>query len=397
MLLAILFTLPAKAQLSQSGGIVTTFDPSSRALAMGGAGGAVFWGQDPNYWANPALLGYYNGIGYQHTKQPLVCGLADDVFLEADRFTLAAWGIGLGFSGKPFGKLKLDQGEQLSSGTGAQDPQSFNSYEEIEAFAAGVSLGRFMQSLSHATGQDIPALDFVDLGFGYTFKDVNVNLAPSSVTQDPGGDGGSASASTSDRGFFARLTPLNSLDPASGKPFPASLANIGVRLDLAYGKSVQNSKDAELYFVAADQADPIPRLERTGFAGRIALGGGRLFENLGLPVLGKLFTPLIQAGIAWDDIEESADGFSSTTETSGIEVTVLNVLAFRWGTVKNTDFDLDGDSSGWGLGLEFDRIGGFRYDAATRPQPSGLDDCETDAFTMYLDPLAAWEAWKTRD
>jgi len=40
-------------------------DPSTRSAGMAGAASAVYWGTDPNYWANPALLGYASGIRYE--------------------------------------------------------------------------------------------------------------------------------------------------------------------------------------------------------------------------------------------------------------------------------------------------------------------------------------------
>ena len=43
-------------------------DASIRSAGMGGACNAVFWGADPNDWANPALLGYHSGLRYSWGK-----------------------------------------------------------------------------------------------------------------------------------------------------------------------------------------------------------------------------------------------------------------------------------------------------------------------------------------
>jgi hypothetical protein len=51
--------VPARGQGVAPG---STLDPSVRATGMGRAGVAVFWGVDPNYWSNPALGGYLQGI-----------------------------------------------------------------------------------------------------------------------------------------------------------------------------------------------------------------------------------------------------------------------------------------------------------------------------------------------
>src|SRR5438445_9022278 len=49
---------PCSAQFFPS----NLFDPSVISAGMGGASAAVAWSAEPNYWANPALLGYYQGI-----------------------------------------------------------------------------------------------------------------------------------------------------------------------------------------------------------------------------------------------------------------------------------------------------------------------------------------------
>jgi hypothetical protein len=46
---------------SGAGAILLTFDTSARSAGMGGATTAVNWTNDPNAWANPALLGYHQG------------------------------------------------------------------------------------------------------------------------------------------------------------------------------------------------------------------------------------------------------------------------------------------------------------------------------------------------
>src|SRR5690349_1187658 len=64
---------------------VLEIDPSIRSAAMGGASTAVSWGIDPNYWANPSLLGYARGIRYEQ-------GSTDYGFVEfRSRRTTLGW------------------------------------------------------------------------------------------------------------------------------------------------------------------------------------------------------------------------------------------------------------------------------------------------------------------
>ena len=82
---------PAHAQAT-SGAQVTFLDPSIGLAGMGRAGVAVFWDQDPEDWANPALLGSLRGIRYSYGRTQLVPDLAEDVYFTTQR-------IAVGFGG----------------------------------------------------------------------------------------------------------------------------------------------------------------------------------------------------------------------------------------------------------------------------------------------------------
>src|SRR5215470_12634146 len=93
---------------------VLEFDPSMRSTSMAGASGAVFWGTDPNHWANPALLGYYEGVHYDDALVDF--GSYSTIFEEVQvrnigrRVTVAYGGFGVSLAGRPFdsGGLRFD-------------------------------------------------------------------------------------------------------------------------------------------------------------------------------------------------------------------------------------------------------------------------------------------------
>ena len=69
--LALLFPLALACVMvpsarAQGTGRSMDIDLSIRSAAMGGASNAMSWG-DLNYWGNPALLGYAQGVRYVHT------------------------------------------------------------------------------------------------------------------------------------------------------------------------------------------------------------------------------------------------------------------------------------------------------------------------------------------
>src|SRR5262249_44986061 len=74
-------------------------DVSIRSAGMGGAGAAVFWGQDLNHWSNPALLGGIQGIRYEQGKTQLVPDLASDVDFTSKVIKAGGGGLGIVWSG----------------------------------------------------------------------------------------------------------------------------------------------------------------------------------------------------------------------------------------------------------------------------------------------------------
>jgi len=87
---------------------------------------------------------------------------------------------------------------------------------------------------------------------------------------------------------------------------------------------------------------------------------------------------------------------SLSIEQSGFEITLLEVFSLRRGNWKNPDGDIDGDTSGWSVGVELDGLGGFRYDEASRPQATGLDDVDREAWLVHLDVLGIAQRLRDR-
>jgi hypothetical protein len=77
---------------------------------------------------------------------------------------------------------------------------------------------------------------------------------------------------------------------------------------------------------------------------------------------------------------------------------VANLFSYRNGHYEDPLGEIDGDTSGWGVGLPIGRFGGLRYDHGTIPQASnsGLSDVKRDAVSGWVDPLELWRAWQTR-
>jgi hypothetical protein len=382
-LLAGMLGRPAQAALILSGATSLYIPTSVRSAGMAGASLAAFWGDEPDYWANPALLGYERGLHYQYSYRQLVPSLANDIFIKNERIDVGAYGVGLGFSGLPehrLGRTLLD--------FGSSEGQSDHSFEAVHSWALGVNLVEVGENALQLVTRRAPSIfRHAEISLGYSTKKVRVHLAPAGSFA--AGDDGTAEAH--DRGLVVRLTPYNSLEGTSEAGASPPLRRL--RLDLGYGRSIQNSPDARVTFGGSATQQPIARVTGQAFAAHISVG---LFSGLreglkseGLGWLAHVIGPCLTSGLEWDRRHESVDGEESRAmDAFGLEIGLANILTLRAGHVHEPDFEVDGWSRGWGLGLRFGDVAGFRFDRAEVPQASDLPKVKPKGFTAFLDGVA---------
>jgi hypothetical protein len=407
----LLLHAPPAAAVSGAGGIVMQFDTSVRTTGMGGAGTAVFWGDDPSGWANPALLGYHRGIRFSHLRSQLAPGLADDIFLYSDRLTLGYQGIGLSLGGQPFDALGgeyLDMGLQEGIDEQGNPVGTFQTYMNVRSVGMGASLATVWDRLLGLAGPGgRPLGQFADLALGLTFKDFEDFLAPDNLLQD--NRGGRGEASTMDWGYLARLSLYDSVDQPGIWPaldrFLDPLSG-GLRIAGARGRAVHNFDDEWIVHVDIDQGDPAPKAYRRAWSVHVASGlPAWLREPLQESDLGWLagaLTPLISWGQCWEDVTAGilwdsvlgqyvfAEDERDREERSGWELTIANVWSIRRGRVDYATGDVHGDTEGQGFGLRIGPLASFRYDEAKVPQAVGLPRVKRHGYTVQVDALALW-------
>ncbi len=332
---------------------VFTLDTSPRSAALGGASTALFWGSDLNYWANPALTGYFRGLSYEYRRAQLIPGLAPTVAIENQPIRIGGGGVGVVFSGEPFGR-----GTELSFGAGPKD--------EGDSWGFGVSAGGLVTTIARMTDGETPGwMERVDVAYGMNFKEAEVNIL--GVTEE---------TDASDWGILVRGTPILS-EPHETSEF---------RFDIAYGHSVLSQEDdAELFGVR------ISEQVKDGIAARLSwnpwirtlsdLPGGWFLEG---------FFPLLTVGAVADWTDVNGPGSEFETSGQGLEVGLANFVAVRVGHYLDGEGQIEGATWGFGLGLPVGRIGRLQYDTGLVPQSSTLDHRQQHGFTIWLDPLAAW-------
>jgi hypothetical protein len=350
-------------------------DTSVRASGMGSASNAVFWGDDPNPWANPALLAYHRGVRYAHCRTRLVPGLTDDVVFRTDRTTVSYAGVGLALPGT----TRLDYGTSEAVDENGNTLGTFSSYEKAHVWGAGVSLGEAAGSLWQLGGRERPGfLDYADVALGMNNKAVRVVLAPGAVT----------STTALDWGTLVRA----GLPLARGSRGESPL----LRLDASYGYSVLNFNDARVVFINEDSANPTSRIRRSGFAVRGAVGVPsslrRAMHDLRLGWLAAGLDPLVSIGWAADHERVTAGsrpgGYG--VQRWGVEIAFANVVSVRQGHVQDRLGDIRDNTAGYGVGFNLGRFGGVHWDHAHIPQArnAALPYVKRDAWSLFVDPIA---------
>ncbi len=347
-------------------------DPSLRSAAMGGAGNALFWGGDPDGWANPALLGYQQGLRFESASIDLL-GLD----ASARSTTLAGGGLGLQLVGRPFDP---DGGQRV-------DLLFFGKYQMLESWGVGLSLGSAIASVARLRGGEPPAFTrWADLAVGFRRKEETFDIGLVG-TPDPAGGTveGIYRSMSNDVGALARVTPLDNTRGSDAPTLP-------LRVDLAYGWSVLNANDADTPDPFQPSV-PLTRYSRNGVAVRGTMGvpaGAR--PRLGPAWLADSFEPLVSLGLAvdWEHSQLGSIGLQLGREAtrSGGELALANVFFLRAGHAS----DGSGTRYGIGVGFRAGAFGGFRYDWATVPLGDGIPDEHHTGWTAYFDPFAIYRS-----
>ena len=404
MVLLLAVTSPAGAQNleAESGAQSLLLDPSVRSSAMGHSSNAVFWGSGSNYWSNPALLAYRQGAEYEWGRTQLVPDLAKDVFFTTKRLTLGYGGVGLLVAGKPVsnvGGQRLSYGESFATDVDGNILGTFTSYEDTRSFAIGANLLEFAEHALKVGGMEIPALSrYGDVAVGWSEKRTHVFLAPADVTLDHVAAEGYVT--THDSGVLVRLTPYDGIDHPG--TLPGLDRVLAARLEGSYGGSTQNYNNATIAYVDPNQSDPVARIQIKGWAAHASFDlPQRYRENIRAHRLGWLtdmISPLISVGRTGSKQlplipDATTGGLRSGTRirNSGWEVTLANIYSFRGGKIDDPAGTIQGETSGWGIGLHLKDVAGFNYDRATIPQSIYLGPVHRKALSFYFNPLRAWD------
>jgi len=408
--LSVLLALACAAtDCSAQAGISTLLDTGIRASGMGRSGTALFWGDNPDVWANPALLGFQQGIRYVHGKTQLIPDLASNVFLKSDGVAVGDYGLGFYTSGKPidgFGRVRLDYGTSEARGPGGEDFGTFQSWEEVHSWSVGANILQLTDNILHVITDKSPDLSrWGDVSLGMAKKHVEVFLAPDLPFLPPGAGQGQFDAQ--DKGILVRATPYDGLDH---RGYWSSVEKkVRARLDVAYGGSSINEDDPVIVFGPLEP-QPVGTDSRRAVAlhlvlhpteekeARMAQGSWNWLTHFWRPALSLAYT--------WDQSEFPGtfrDTSGAVIETTfkehryGFEAVFLNMLGFRVGHVNDPSGSIVGTTWGFDVGANYEHLAGARYEWASVPQASDpalgihLQDVHRQGVMVFLEPIRLWE------
>jgi hypothetical protein len=349
----------------------TLFDTSIRAAAMGGAGGAVTWGE-PGVWANPATLSGVNGIGWVTGHTHVLPGVADQVTFDSQRVLIGGGGLGFSFMGQPFseiGKARLDFGS-LASIFGSD----LRPYDQTKGWGVGVSPLRLIDSIRRLGGKHADSFrSYGDVALGYQSKSSRavVGNAPAfdfdeADTYDWGVDG---------RLALARLWGAQST----------------YRLDLSGAYSQINMLTSD----AKDAGGVTQQFDRAGVALHLSPAPPAERSTLppSLPWWRPGDVPELSFGLAYDHErhhDEPLGGSDFAVDHYGLEANVLRLLSLRVGYVSDREGDIEGVTYGGGVSLPIGPWGSVGYQLASVPLAPDIDRQFRQGWSVWLDPSRLW-------
>lgn len=251
-------------------------NPSPSLSAMGATGAALPTDDPFAFLWNPAQLGYnslHNNLSFIFYPSPVDW---IPVFNAGIELNSLAFNVGYNFTdiigfplsfGFAYSNPELNFSEFLRWFEGFPEP--------IETFGAK----DYYNAYSFGLGMDY----YVQLSIGYTIKDITSILSDQGSEESPWV---SWTGGAYDFGILLNVPLIKLIDESLLLPLDEGL-NGRPTFDLSLGYSKSNIGD-EVYYIDKNQADPLPRIDRTGYG--LSAGFDLISKNLSLNLFTISFT-----------------------------------------------------------------------------------------------------------
>lgn len=312
---------------SRAAAVFLLISPSVRVNGMGQAGVALL--DEPAGYYNPGAAALASPV---HTLQdrfylsemPWLPALADDLsynYFAAQAAVERVLG-GVRLRAAFYGyRTKLDLGEHIRT-----DERG----NPIDTFASA--------DASNNIGISLALRSVVEIGVGYTTKWISSDLAVVGAGLER--DRWEGSARAYDFGLMAVVPVVGVLGRFTGKDFILR-QHFRPKLDVGVGVAWQNRGGATIAYIDGHQADPLPANRRHGWSGSLGIDWNS--DSLDLAIGRVTFSKeTYRPQIAGVHITSRAED-----DKSGIEVSILETLAIRRGTLDDFNGEIHLKTSGW--------------------------------------------------
>lgn len=359
----------------------TLINPSTTGKALGiTGGGADIWNQNPlDVWSNPAKLGYYEGLSMGYSHDDYLENDYDDIYFDNSYLTLGWKGIGLMVPmlnhNLQFGST-FDYGMQDVYNEDAVYIGQDDTWESSSGFALGVNLLEFYGALQNQEEFNL-LRSYTDLSIGYNYNFITSKYAG---YQEVELSSIKMKAHTDGLGIIFRLSPLNE----------SNNTNFGyINTDLVVSKYYRNLSKTNMHF--HENYVPLYYSRETSAAIKLGIGvesiegiaGSGLVTGLSF-FCKDLLSVKYNVGNSHVVEEYWASG-------DGIELTLLDLISFRWGSYENRKDEIDGKTSGFGMNFRYYDFVQFQYNYAEYPGSNLQDVMEVSDFMLKINLLKFFE------
>ncbi len=388
-LIILLLLLTSLLGIGEFACIFTMINPSATDVAFGlGSGTANIWNTSPlSVWSNPAKLGYHKNFAYGYSDDPWFETLFHDMYHQSSYISYGWNGIGILLpapSTKSHWGTFMDYGEQTMLDEYGNVIGTFESYDACSKFAVGINTIEFVSNFINI--ENFRSLQcYGDISIGYNYDNIISELVPEGTGGLPPGVKGAGETHSSGVGYIFRISPLNKIN-AAGKFY---------RLDLTAGIYYLNDERTEISYINESQSDPMPYGTRSAFSGKFSIDLSIIpeMENDNIRCfIDNLFSVYYsQDNAQYGERDESNPGVWG----EGYEFTFFDIFYIRKGQYVDRAGEMVGDTSGFGINLNYKNIIQFQYNKTKFPSGELQNEQEKTDYMVRIDFLKTYGLFKT--
>lgn len=353
----------------------TLDNPSANGLALGGTcTGADIWNRNPlDVWSNPAKLGYYKGLSLGYSHNDYVEEVFSGIYWDNSYITFGWKGIGIMLPMiNNFSKLgsSFDYGMQDMYNEDGVITGRINTWQQYKEFALGLNVLEYYSSLKKdfELAEYQPFVDF-SIGYNYNFISDHTPMNMNNDYEIP-----TIKNHTDGLGMILRISPLNEKNFMKYNYF-----NTDIVFSLYY-RNLSKTKTSLHHYT-----EPICYSTDTSAAIKVGLGFESIKDNID-PELAADLSTLCQDIIAVKYyIGNSHFGDRVWESSNGLELTLLDLVSFRWGSYDDENvFD---DSFGIGINLHYHDLVQLQYNYTEYPESGLISDQDISDYMININLL----------